>query len=77
MQQADAAHGKCFCRRQCVRSRQFNDQIDTAVNRKLGTGELVQNGNVSTLYKIAAHNGNNGIGTVFPHFLQVIQMSIV
>ena len=76
-QKCHAAHGEVLRRSQSIGHRQFQHQIDTALNGKKGTGELVQQGSITTLDEIAAHDGNDPLCTAAANLFQMIQVSVV
>ena len=76
-QKCHAAHGEVLRRSQSIGHRQFQHQIDTALNGKTGTGELVQQGSITTLDEIAAHDGNDPLCTAAANLFQMIQVSVV
>ena len=73
-QKCHAAHGEVLRRSQSIGHRQ---QIDTALNGKTGTGELVQQGSITTLDEVAAHDGNDPLRTAAANLFQMIQVSVV
>ena len=76
-QQRHTAHGEIFRRRQGIRHGQFQHQVYAAFDGESGTGELVQQGCVSTLDEIAAHHGNDSLCASPAHLFQMIQVSVV
>lgn len=76
-QKCHAAHGEVLRRSQSIGHRQFQHQIDTALNGKTGTGELVQQGSITTLDEVAAHDGNDPLCTAAANLFQMIQVSVV
>ena len=76
-QQRHPAHGEILRRCQRICRRQFDDQVHTALHGKPSTGEFVQNGGISTLDKVSAHDGNNAVRSVAAHLFQMVQVSVV
>ena len=75
--QSNTAQCKHLCRCNGIWYGQFNHQIHAGFHCQFCTCKLIHHGNIAPLHKVSAHDRNNGFGSIFPHLLNLIKMSVV